>query len=182
VKARNNHHPHLPPPHRCSPAFSRGAFSGRYRPGYAEVRRNRVRRLARMKLHPLRLQLSRTDDPEAIDALLSIFGQRRPGGTGLYIISNGIVKKARPLGEWGFWYEGGWKTRGIRKTRKDSVCVSTVFLGLDYNFSGGKPILYETMVFGGEYDQDIMQRYCSRAGAIHGHKRLCKFLFGSRTI
>lgn len=177
MKAHNNHHSH--PPHRCSPAFSRGAFSGRYRPGYAEVRRSRTKRYSRMKLYPLRLRLSRTDDPDMKDYLISFF--EKPGAS-LYVISNGSVKKARSLGEWSFWYEDGWKTRGIRKTKKDGVKVSTVFLGLEHGFGGGKPILYETMVFGGEYDQDIMQRYCTRTGALHGHKRLCKFLFGSRTI
>src|SRR5688500_10925875 len=33
----------------------------------------------------------------------------------------------------------------------DEVCVSTVFLGLDHSFrSVGRPILFETMVFGGD--------------------------------
>lgn len=35
------------------------------------------------------------------------------------------------------------------------VSVSTVFLGLDHNFLGeGPPLLFETMVFGGEHDGD----------------------------
>lgn len=35
----------------------------------------------------------------------------------------------------------------------DDVTVSTVFLGLDHSFgSGGPPVLWETMVFGGPLD------------------------------
>lgn len=60
--------------------------------------------------------------------------------------------------------------------------VSTVFLGLDHNFSGlenpldYRPVLWETMIFGGPNDQE-MWRYCSREEALKGHDaavRLCK--------
>jgi len=51
----------------------------------------------------------------------------------------------------------------------DSVHVSTVFLGLDHNFSGkGLPILWETMVFGGEHD-GYCERYSSEKEAKEGH-------------
>jgi len=33
------------------------------------------------------------------------------------------------------------------------VRVSTVFLGLDHAYGGGEPLLFETMIFGGEHDQ-----------------------------
>jgi hypothetical protein len=31
--------------------------------------------------------------------------------------------------------------------------ISTVFLGIDHNFGKGKPLLFETIIFGGEHDQ-----------------------------
>ena len=41
------------------------------------------------------------------------------------------------------------------------VRVSTVFLGLDYNFSGqGWPLLFETMIFGGKRDGDQWPHHC----------------------
>jgi hypothetical protein len=57
-------------------------------------------------------------------------------------------------------------------TEVTSRCiVSTVFLGLDHNFSGkGPPILFETLVFGGPMDGDG-QRYSSWDDAVIGHKR-----------
>jgi hypothetical protein len=46
--------------------------------------------------------------------------------------------------------------------------VSTVFLVLDHSFDYGEPILYETMIFGSELDQEQF-RYNTRAEAIIGH-------------
>lgn len=53
--------------------------------------------------------------------------------------------------------------------------VSTVFLGIDHNWSGkGPPVLWETMVFGLPADTDEIQlRYTSKADALEGHKRTC---------
>lgn len=59
--------------------------------------------------------------------------------------------------EWGKWFETD--DRIIEQTDlgswgKDNVRVSTVFLGIDHSFGiGGPPILFETMIFGGEHDQ-----------------------------
>jgi hypothetical protein len=52
------------------------------------------------------------------------------------------------------------------------VRVSTVFLGLDHNFcfDGGPPILFETMIFGGQHDM-YQYRYFTREEAIAGHAK-----------
>ncbi len=53
----------------------------------------------------------------------------------------------------------------------DSIEVSTVFLGIDHNHSGsGPPVLFETMVFGGPYD-DTQDRYCTWEEAESGHAK-----------
>lgn len=53
------------------------------------------------------------------------------------------------------------------------IRVSTVFLGLDHNWSGeGPPILWETIVFGGPRCRE-MNRYDSRAAALAGHEEMC---------
>jgi hypothetical protein len=47
----------------------------------------------------------------------------------------------------------------VALTTIGQVDISTVFLGLDHNFFGGKPLLFETMVFGG--DNNEYQNRCS---------------------
>ena len=50
--------------------------------------------------------------------------------------------------------------------------VSTVFLGLDHSFElDGRPLLWESMVFGGPLDQEQC-RYHSRGEALAGHAAL----------
>lgn len=52
-----------------------------------------------------------------------------------------------------------------------SFDVSTVWLGVNYNFTGdGPPIIFETMVFGGNENQDqTMWRWSTEEGARAGH-------------
>lgn len=54
--------------------------------------------------------------------------------------------------------------------------VSTVLLGLDHSFSGGPPIIFETMVFhpkhgGSEMEMD---RYSTKAEAEVGHRAMVR--------
>jgi hypothetical protein len=55
------------------------------------------------------------------------------------------------------------------------VVVSTVFLGMDHSFNVGTPVLFETMIFGGEYDQ-FQERYCTWDEAEEGHKVACELV------
>ena len=52
------------------------------------------------------------------------------------------------------------------------VHVSTVWLGLNHAWGDGPPLIYETMVFGGDHDQ-LQNRYSTRAQAEAGHKAIC---------
>jgi len=59
--------------------------------------------------------------------------------------------------------------RHVAETIIQDVRVSTVFLGLDHNFSDdGPPVLFETMVFGGPED-GYGRRYSSWSDADRGH-------------
>ena len=61
--------------------------------------------------------------------------------------------------------------KGNRTVAKDTigdVDISTVFLGIDHGFNG-RILLFETMVFGGEFDQD-QDRYETWDEAEKGHK------------
>jgi hypothetical protein len=52
------------------------------------------------------------------------------------------------------------------------VHVSTVFLGLDHQHGvGGPPILFETMIFGLEEEEDYQERYATWDEAEAGHAR-----------
>lgn len=54
-----------------------------------------------------------------------------------------------------------------------SIKVSTIFLGSDHNYSGdGPPLVWETMIFGGERDED-MRRYATVEEAVEGHLGWC---------
>ena len=83
----------------------------------------------------------------------------------------GCYKLAGDPLEWARWMEKA--KRHVAKTTIGKVWVSTVFLGLDHQWGQGKPILFETMVFGGKLDQE-QQRYCTWTEAVKGHKAMVK--------
>ena len=72
------------------------------------------------------------------------------------------------LMEWGRWMETADDRRRVALWEKDGVKVSTVFLGLDHQFVPGEPLIFETMVFGGEWDGE-QDRYSTWAEAQAGH-------------
>lgn len=82
--------------------------------------------------------------------------------------------------KWAVWFEEA--ERHVDKTDLvvdgEEITVSTVFLGLDHNFGReGDPLLFETMIFGGKYDQKI--RRCSTwAEAEEQHRVAVSFLRG----
>lgn len=61
----------------------------------------------------------------------------------------------------------------------ESVTVSTVWLGIDHSYGDGPPMIFETMIFGGPYDQEQM-RYSTEADAIDGHRRVMEDLADHR--
>jgi hypothetical protein len=65
-------------------------------------------------------------------------------------------------------------SRIIEKTEIGNVSISTVFLCLDHSFIGstkGKPLVFETMVFGGKYNDEQI-RYSTLDKAEAGHKEM----------
>jgi hypothetical protein len=61
--------------------------------------------------------------------------------------------------------------RTLITTTWGRIEVSTVFLVLDHGWSGGPPVLWESMTFGGPDDLS-QRRYTSRAAAVAGHADL----------
>lgn len=77
---------------------------------------------------------------------------------------------ATDLMEWARAFDG--QNRNVAKTTVYDGCeVSTVFLGLNHQFGQGPPLLFETMVFGGPFDQE-QDRYSTWAEAEAGHARM----------
>ena len=76
---------------------------------------------------------------------------------GKYILKNKVPIRCDDIHKWGKWMETA--DRHVVDCKKGNIRVSTVFLGLDHRYSGqGKPILFETMVFGGKLDME-QERY-----------------------
>lgn len=99
--------------------------------------------------------------------------------TDLYILDeNHIPIPTDDSIEWGMWLER--ENRIVKKTEVLEICeVSTVFLGIDHNFSmEGPPILFETMLFFNEFCKDIPEelehyqiRYTTWDEAMIGHEQ-----------
>lgn len=71
---------------------------------------------------------------------------------------------------WALWLQQqDINYRCVARTDINDRCeVSTVFLGLDHNWRGGEPLLFETMIFGGPLNGE-MWRYSTWAAAEQGH-------------
>ena len=86
-----------------------------------------------------------------------------------------LIAEVRDFLAWAEWMETADRT--VKVSTQDDVSVSTVFLGLDHNFSGkGPPILFETMVFvaGEGHDQ---RRYATWEEAERGHDEMVRETF-----
>jgi hypothetical protein len=70
---------------------------------------------------------------------------------------------------WARWYET--HDRVVAKTDVEGALVSTVFLSLDHAFMTGPPVLYETMIFGGPFD-NYQWRHRNRHEALAAHDQI----------
>lgn len=91
---------------------------------------------------------------------------------------NGKPVKEPDLLKWGKWFEHN-PNRTIAQSLICDVWVSTVFLGIDHRFTMyGEPVLFETMIFAGKYDQ-YQRRYCNIKQSEIGHiKAVSKAVWG----
>lgn len=89
----------------------------------------------------------------------------------------------RPVGVlvWAAWFEANPSARVVlRETVRRGVDVSTVFLSTDHGYYGGAPVLWETMVFGGPFDEQ-QRRYTSKLAALEGHAATVRLIECDRT-
>jgi hypothetical protein len=87
-----------------------------------------------------------------------------------YILKDGEPAQVKDVITWGHWFQNADDQRRIAVDEIGDVRISTVFLGLDHGWNGGPPILFETMIFGGDHD-GYQERYATRTEALEGHAR-----------
>lgn len=89
------------------------------------------------------------------------------GSRAYYYVLDGHVPRATT------WREsfGHAEVRRVASTDLGDISVSTVFLGFDHNWGDGPPILFETMVFGGDHG-GYEWRYSTWDEAVDGHNRV----------
>jgi len=87
-----------------------------------------------------------------------------------YILKNGEPVPEPDFLTWMTWMEGAEENHCVAWTEIGDVKVSTIFLGLDHSLGGGGPVLFETMIFGGEHDE-YQERYRTLEEAMIGHER-----------
>lgn len=90
-----------------------------------------------------------------------------------YILDqHNIVMPEPDLQKWANWMSSSWggeesykHPRFVKRTDVGDMTVSTVFLGVDYNFeSFGDPIVFETMVF-----RAMKETGCQEVVGFNGH-------------
>ena len=113
--------------------------------------------------------------------------------TNKYILSGHEVIPCEDLTKWAEWFETAdrkvaktdipkrtflvWIGKLFKTKRFEPVRVSTVFLGLDHSFGDGRVQLFETMIFGGKFDQDMWQ-YSTWEESEKGHEKAVKKVKG----
>ena len=97
---------------------------------------------------------------------------------GWYILDKDNEPKAASTEDYLRWCQEFPTRKIIGKTTINDQNVSTVFLGLDHSYGGGSLVLWETMIFGGEYDQN-QWRHTSQREARESHERIVKNLVNS---
>ncbi len=63
----------------------------------------------------------------------------------------------------------------LRQNKVRGSLVSTVWLGVDHSFGQGSPLIFETMIFGGRFD-DYQERYSTEQDALVGHQATLKLV------
>ena len=92
---------------------------------------------------------------------------------GMYILNGKTPVKCDDLTEWSI--QMSTMNRMVAKTVIGCAEVSTVFLAIDYSFGDGPPLLFETMIFGGEHDM-YQDRYSTWEEALIGHDCACDMI------
>lgn len=93
-------------------------------------------------------------------------------GTRYILDTDGNPVEEPDIVKWREWYKNPDQSiaRNSIVRAMGDVRISTVFLGIDHSSGDGPPRLFETMIFGGQYDQ-YRSRYATKAEALAGHNQ-----------
>ncbi len=102
-----------------------------------------------------------------------------------YYLNEDKTYRPAELMEWAMQFEqlSQEHKRHVGNDMIDGLHISTVWLGLDHNYFGGRPLVFETMIFdtptGGN---DIYcERYTTWEEAEEGHQKAIEWVKNGRT-
>jgi hypothetical protein len=99
-----------------------------------------------------------------------------------YFILNGKETVPVEAEEWNKWFEENYNNRTVAFTKQDNIEISTIFLGLNHNFSWrGAPLLFETMVFHNGHGQECV-RTANWEEAEIAHHAMVRTIFSKNYI
>jgi hypothetical protein len=98
---------------------------------------------------------------------------------GRYILNDdGDPVEEPDLMKWAFWLETAGDSRHSHFDEVGDVKISTIFMGLDYNWDfSGPPLLFETLVMGGEHHHH-MERCSTKEQAKEQHDEAVRIVRG----
>lgn len=101
----------------------------------------------------------------------------------MYILEGTKVVPTDDMNAWGTMFSS--PTRVVAKSSEmidgERIEISTVFLGMDHNFGDGPPLVFESMVFGGEH-QGECRRCATWDEAVLLHREMCQEYLGHPPI
>ena len=94
-----------------------------------------------------------------------------------YILKDKTPVPISNVVEWAMWFQlaDADGSRVVGNWTFGDTHISTVFLGIDHQFGGGPPMLFETMIFGGT-QAGYQARYSTWDEAQEGHMEICQQL------
>lgn len=98
--------------------------------------------------------------------------------TNNYILQGQTPVPCADLFDWAKWYENS-TNRIVSQTTINGYFISTVFLAIDHNWSGGPPVLFETMIWdnsGKEWKEFPRGRKYQTRGEELPQDRYCTYL------
>tara|TARA_R110000868_G_C10972576_1_gene770499 strand:- start:30019 stop:30333 length:315 start_codon:yes stop_codon:yes gene_type:complete len=92
-----------------------------------------------------------------------------------YYLNDDHTVRPCSCAEWAEQFES--IERHVAEDRIDGFFISTVWLGNNHNYFGGRPLLFETMVFKGDSGSDeYCDRYATWDEAVEGHKKAVQWV------
>lgn len=90
-----------------------------------------------------------------------------------YYLNKDHTTRRCTLEEWAAQYEEMAKTdtKHVGEDFIERKHISTVWLGMDHSYWGGRPKLFETMIFDNNFDDEYCDRYSTWDEAVEGHRK-----------